>query len=57
MDNLWQFVFKDKDNQFTIDQLTIAGIAENNSTFNTQHSTLPKVSINVQLTVINVQRY
>ena len=31
MDNLWQFVFKDKDNQFTIDQLTIAGVAVINS--------------------------
>ena len=35
--------------QFTIYQLTIAGIAENNSTFNTQHSTFKLV--------INVQRY
>ena len=29
-----------KDNQFTIDQLTIAGVAANNSTFNIQNSTV-----------------
>ena len=33
-------MFKDKDNQFTIDQFSIACVAANNSTLNIQNSTL-----------------
>ena len=40
--------------QITIEQFNID--FADNSTFNTQHSTLPKASINVQLTVINVHK-